>query len=221
MLSSELAVDGENRRLMSLVLKESERLNRIIEDFLEYARLRPQAPRNCHLNSLLEDLSTMLRRRDDLGARAAVELVAPEADYIVEVDEEQMSQVFLNLALNAFQSMRGGGTLTIETVVDTSAQPPEVVVRFVDEGNGIDEDSLQHLFDPFYTTKSEGTGLGLSMANRIVHNHEGRIEASNREEGGAELAVHLPLVGIWCKDTLLKGLEGIEARTSEPESVPS
>jgi two-component system sensor histidine kinase PilS (NtrC family) len=197
MLSSELAVEGENLRLMSLVLKESERLNRIIEDFLEYARLRPQAPRKVHLRVLLDDLCMMLQRRDDLGANASVELDPSDADYVVDVDEEQMSQVFLNLALNAFQAMSNGGKLRIATELRPKEQPPEVAIRFMDQGEGIDEESLAHVFDPFFTTKSEGTGLGLSMANRIVHNHEGRIEFSNLAEGGAEFAVHLPLIGVW------------------------
>lgn len=219
MLSSELAVEGENRRLMNLVLKESERLNRIIEDFLEFARLRPQAPRKIQLQVLLDDLCTMLRRRDDLGEAATVELLPPDAEYVVDVDEEQMSQVFLNLALNAFQAMTDGGKLRISTELRRDERPVEIVIRFADEGEGVDEELLAHLFDPFFTTKNEGTGLGLSMANRIVHNHEGRIDFSNRPEGGAEFAVHLPLVGVWRDGNLIETKEAIDEIASEPAPV--
>jgi two-component system sensor histidine kinase PilS (NtrC family) len=211
MLAAELQVDGENRRLMELILRESERLNRIIEDFLAYARLRPQAVRNCHLGPLLDDLCTMMRQRDDLGESISIELSAPQGDLIVEVDQEQMTQVFLNLALNALQAMQGSGQLTITTSVHPKEDPPEVVIRFMDEGPGIDDEALPHLFDPFFTTKTGGTGLGLSMANRIVHNHLGRIEPRNLDGGGAEFAVHLPMVGVWMEGELLKGLAALDA----------
>ena len=197
MLAGELAVEGENRRLMDLIQKESDRLNRIIEDFLEFARLRPQSPKRNHLGELLEELCTMLRQRDDLGAATRIELVAAPADLIVDVDDEQMTQVFLNLSLNAIQAMEGSGTLAIVSTAECIGARWEAVVRFMDEGPGIDEEFMEHLFDPFFTTKSNGTGLGLSMANRIVHNHQGRIEVRMRVVGGAEFSVHLPLTGVW------------------------
>ncbi len=150
MLSGELEVEGENRRLMELIQRESERLNRILEDFLAYARLRPQAVRNCHLGPLLDDLCTMMRRRDDLLEGATIDLILPPCDLIIEVDQEQMTQVFLNLALNALQAMAEGGRLTIATVICPLERPAEVVVRFLDEGPGIEEDALPHLFDPFF-----------------------------------------------------------------------
>ncbi len=207
MLASELAVEGENRHLMDLIQKESERLNRIIEDFLEYARLRPQSPRRNHLRVLLEELCTMLRRRDDLGGETTIELMSSPVDLVVEVDDEQMTQVFLNLSLNAIQAMEGKGTLTLSSQAELNDGKWEAVIRFADEGPGIDEESIDHLFDPFFTTKSDGTGLGLSMANRIVHNHEGRIEVRNRRRGGAEFLVRLPLAGVWLDGRLVEGDE--------------
>jgi len=210
MLASELEVEGENRHLMDLIQKESERLNRIIEDFLEYARLRPQSLRRNHLNRILEEICTMLRRRDDLDATTRIELVPAELDLVVEIDDEQMTQVFLNLSLNAIQAMEGEGTLTISCRAELNESRWEAVVRFTDEGPGIEDDCFEHLFDPFFTTKIDGTGLGLSMANSIVHNHEGRIEARNRVEGGAEFSVCLPLAGVWVDGRLLEGEEAAE-----------
>lgn len=197
MLASELKVEGENARLMALVLRESERLNRIIEDYLEYARMRPVQTRNRRLRDVLDDLGRLLRSRDDYTAAMSVAVEPLPADIVVEIDEEQIKQVFLNIAINAFQAMDGRGTLSIGVDLRTSERPAEVVVRFVDDGPGIDEENLEHIFDPFFTTKAGGTGLGLAMANRIVHSHRGRIVAGNVEGRGAEFAVHLPLVGVW------------------------
>ena len=121
-----------------------------------------------------------------------------------------MTQVFLNLALNAFQAMQSEGQLTIAVGVRPAEQPPVVCVRFLDEGVGIAEECFEHLFDPFFTTRVEGTGLGLSMANRIVHDHEGQIEVRNLDGGGAEFTVVLPLVGVWRDGALVRGSEALE-----------
>jgi two-component system sensor histidine kinase PilS (NtrC family) len=197
MLASELNVEGENARLMALVLRESERLNRIIEDYLDYARMRPVQTRNRRLRDVLDDLVRLLRNRDDYTPALSVTVDPLPADIVVEIDEEQIKQVFLNVAINAFQAMEGRGKLSVVAELRPGERPPEVVVRFVDDGPGIDEENLEHIFDPFFTTKTGGTGLGLAMANRIVHSHRGRIVARNVEGRGAEFAVHLPLVGVW------------------------
>jgi len=202
MLSGELTLEGENQRLMELIQKESARLDRILSDFLAYARLKPVHRANRHLGDLLDGLRQLLDSREDVGGALAVEVGAPPADLIVEVDEELMTQVFLNLAINALDAMDGGGTLRVVTAVRPDEDPAEVAIRFLDEGPGIEPDVLTRLFEPFFTTKSQGTGLGLPLASRIVSNHDGRIEARNLDGGGAEFQITLPVVGIWRDGTL-------------------
>lgn len=197
MLSGELELSGENERLMDLVLKESERLNRIIEDFLAYARLKPIAPRNCRLADILDELSQLVRNRSDLSPGLDVEVSHLPCDVVLNIDEELMMQVFQNLAINALEAMAGEGTLTVSVSLHPEESPPEVAIRFLDEGHGVDEECLPQLFEPFFTTKPSGTGLGLPLASRIVSNHDGRIEVRNLDGGGAEFAVHLPVVGVW------------------------
>ena len=105
LLESEIELDGENARLFELIRRESARLNRLVEDFLEYARLRPLQPRNVALNKIIDDLARMLRSRDDHDERAQLAIHLPAPDVIVHVDEELMLQAFLNLALNAYEAM--------------------------------------------------------------------------------------------------------------------
>ena len=209
LLEGELELDGENARLFDLIRRESARLNRLVEDFLEYARLRPLQPRNVPLNKIIEDLARMVRSRDDLDDRARLETVLPEQEIIVHVDEELMLQVFLNLGLNAFDAMEKAGTLTISVALGTGPSA-EAIVRFLDDGPGIADDDLDQIFDPFFTTKAHGTGLGLPLANRVVLNHDGQLAVRNVDGAGAEFAVHLPLAGVMQDGQLKRGSEALD-----------
>ena len=205
MLQGELELDEENARLFELVRRESARLNRIVEDFLDYARLRPLQARNCKLSDLLRDLEQLVRNRDDFDAEGRFEILGSDPDLVVLVDEELMRQVFLNLALNSFDAMEGRGALTVSVLVRPRNVPPEVSIRFTDEGPGIEPEAMQRIFEPFFTTKSNGTGLGLPLAHRIVSNHDGQLRARNLDGGGAEFSVHIPLVGILREGKLIEG----------------
>ncbi len=209
MLQGELELDGENERLFALIRRESARLNRLVEDFLEYARLRPLQPRNTPVADLLDDLRDLLANRDDFSDAARLEMSALDVDLIVHVDEEMMRQVLLNLALNGFEAMGGEGLLTVSVVVLREPDPAEVVIRIRDEGAGVPADEVHKIFEPFYTTKKNGTGLGLPLANRIVTNHEGQLLVRNPDGGGAEFCVHLPLVGVMEQGKLVRGTRGL------------
>jgi two-component system sensor histidine kinase PilS (NtrC family) len=209
LLEGGLDLDGENARLFDLIRRESARLNRLVEDFLEYARLRPLQPRNVTLNRVIDDLTRMVRSRDDLDDRARLEVLMPDADIVVNVDEELMMQVFLNLVLNGYDAMGQAGTLTVSVAV-LPGERPEAVIRFLDEGPGISDDDIGQIFEPFYTTKPNGTGLGLPLASRVVLNHEGHVTARNVDTAGAEFAVHLPLVGVMREGQLIQGPQALE-----------
>jgi two-component system sensor histidine kinase PilS (NtrC family) len=208
LLEGELQLDGENARLFELIRRESARLNRLVEDFLEYARLRPLQPRNVPLNKIIEDLARMVRSRDDLEEQARLETSLPEQEIIVHVDEELMLQVFLNIALNAYDATDKAGTLTISVALGTGPSA-EAIVRFLDDGPGVAEDDLKQIFDPFFTTKRHGTGLGLPLANRVVLNHDGLLAVRNVDGAGAEFAIHLPLAGVMQDGQLKQGAEAI------------
>jgi two-component system sensor histidine kinase PilS (NtrC family) len=200
MLRDELPVRGEQRRLMDLVVKESERLNRILDDFLEYARVRPLQSRVVPVERALDEVVTLLRCHPDIGEEVTVRVDDRSGKRCFTcIDEAQMKQVYVNLALNAFEAMQHQGTLTIEldrTAGDEVGLPDTACVRlaFRDTGPGIEPGSEASIFEPFHTTKPHGTGLGLSIAVRIVESHGGRIEAATLPGGGAEFSVYLPEV---------------------------
>ena len=119
----------------------------------------------------------------------------------VQADAEQLKQVFLNLALNAFQAMSGGGRLHVSTRVardelafwrEGARRADVVEIRFRDTGPGIPEESRENVFLPFFTTKEKGTGLGLAICQRIVKAHQGSIVVRSPLGEGAELLVSLP-----------------------------
>jgi len=146
----------------------------------------------------LDEVVTLLRCHPAIGAELAIrieDLTGGRAS--VRVDEQQIKQVYVNLALNAFEAMEHGGTLSI--VIETCAgddvgllDTPCVRLRFRDTGPGVAVGEETAIFEPFHTTKPHGTGLGLSIAARIVESHGGRIDVATHPEGGAEFSVYLP-----------------------------
>jgi signal transduction histidine kinase len=113
------------------------------------------------------------------------------------IDREQLKQVFMNLILNAIQAMRDGGLLVIATRVasdgDGSASRPCVQVEVRDTGIGIPEENLERIFDPFFTNKDGGSGLGLSISHQIIEEHGGRILVRSKIKEGTSFFVNLPL----------------------------
>jgi two-component system sensor histidine kinase PilS (NtrC family) len=200
MLRGELeSLSGDNAELMDLILRESDRLDRIITDFLEFARMRRPALAPTDVGKCIDDVSLMLRNTPDISRRVTVKVEAGPGLERILADEEQVRQIMLNLGINACEAVGVKGTLTIScaTVMRRLREPrPEeecVEVRFRNDGPIIPADVLPHVFEPFYTTKEGGTGLGLAIAARIVENHGGLIQVSSRPGEGTEFTVVLPV----------------------------
>ena len=191
MLQNELKLDKEHKRLMQLIMRESDRLNCIITDFLEFARMRPPTKRKTDIGKCIEDVLALIGNSASFGCGIDVELDQRAVGGQVRIDEEQIRQVFLNLCINACEAMGGHGKLRIETRITDDDQ---LSVAFQDEGSGIEAGDLDHLFAPFFTTKDGGTGLGLAIANKIIEAHGGRIIYRNLQQGGAEFRVMLPAI---------------------------
>jgi two-component system sensor histidine kinase PilS (NtrC family) len=188
MLYHELALEGENRRLMELIMRESDRLDRIISDFLEFARLRTPRRVPSKLDRCIDEVVTLVRQNTEKSEGISIRTIIEPALPDVWMDDEQMRQVFMTLAVNACEAMASGGTL--EIAVERGGGM--VRVSFLDEGSGIDPEGLERMFEPFFTTKDGGTGLGLAMANKIVNAHGGSIEYRNAERG-AVFTIVLPV----------------------------
>ena len=175
------------RAVVKDVRLEVVQINRILTDLLETAR--PHAPqvRRSNLNTTVEH-AVMLARQQVLSKPIKIELQkAPDLPE-VEHDSDQIHQVLLNLLLNAVQAMEGAGLVRVE--ISSRDECATVVVS--DNGRGISPQHLPNIFRPFYTTKGNGTGLGLSLARRIVEEHHGRIEVSSEVGKGSQFEVVLP-----------------------------
>jgi signal transduction histidine kinase len=175
------------RAVVKDVRLEVVQINRILTDLLETAR--PHPPKICrsNLNTTVEH-AVMLARQQVLSKPIKIELLqAPDLPE-VEHDSDQIHQVLLNLLLNAVQAMESAGIVRVE--IGSRDDCASVVVS--DTGRGISPQHLPNIFRPFYTTKGNGTGLGLSLASRIVEEHHGRIEVSSAVGKGSRFEVVLP-----------------------------
>ncbi len=190
MLYQELELDGENRRLMELIMRESDRLDRIISDFLEFARLRTPRRSPTRIEKSLSETMLLLKKNTEKSTGITVRLECDDALPTVFMDDEQMRQVFMSLSVNACEAMEDGGTLR---VVAVAANDGTVRVEFHDTGRGIEPGGAERFFEPFFTTKEGGTGLGLAIANKIVTAHGGSIRFRNAENRGAVFAIALPV----------------------------
>ena len=193
-----LGLTGDNAELMDLIIRESERLDRIISDFLEYARLRKPSFTPSDINRCLGDTATLLRHATPSGEGVEISFDSDEESLRIAADDEQIRQVFLNLGNNACEAMSGEGTLTVSLcrvvrrLSEDRTDEDCVEVRFHNDGPAIPEDVLPHVFEPFFTTRQGGTGLGLAIAARIVESHSGLIDVRSSEDGGTEFIVILP-----------------------------
>src|SRR5450759_5021330 len=175
------------RAVVKDIRLEIAQINRILTDLLETARPHPPQICRSNLNTTVEH-AVMLARQQVLSKPIKIELQkAPDLSE-VEHDSGQIHQVLLNLLLNAVQAMEGAGTVHVE--IGSRDGYASVVVS--DTGRGIPPQHLSNIFRPFYTTKGNGTGLGLSLARRIVEEHQGRIEVSSVVGKGSKFTVLLP-----------------------------
>ena len=106
-------------------------------------------------------------------------------------DSDMLYQAFLNILINAMQAMPAGGKIRVEITSDENTN--NVTICFIDEGEGIAEDILEKIWDPFFTTKGKGTGLGLGIVKNIIESHQGRISIVNRPDGGARVTIKIPI----------------------------
>ena len=199
MLSGELELSGDNRKLMELVIKESDRLDRIITDFLEFARLKPPAFEPVDVARCLDEVLLLFMHSTELNRNVSFETVCDAKDACIYADDEQIRQVYLNLIMNACEAMGDGGRFTIRIGTDMrslreNAGAEEcVVIDFENTGPAIPENVIPHIFEPFYSTKDGGTGLGLAIVSRIVESHLGHVRVTSDEDHGTKFSIVLPV----------------------------
>ena len=170
-----------------IIVEESVRLNNIIKDFLDFARPMKPDLRPCRIENIIEKNISFLEPK---LLEKGIEIEKRFSDSIPEIlaDSSMLYQAFLNLLLNSFQAMDDEGRIIISLFYDDT----EVVILFEDQGRGIGEEDLKKIWNPFFTTKEMGTGLGLGIVKNIIESHGGEIELSNRESTGVQVEIILP-----------------------------
>jgi two-component system sensor histidine kinase PilS (NtrC family) len=189
-LKGHLRPGGETLELMDIILRESQRLDHAIKDFLTFARPGRFAPQRCDLARLLDDQLKLLRKSREFTGAHRIETGYASEEIWCDVDPNRMKQVFWNLATNALKAMPQGGALTISVRPDATRN--EIEVAFTDEGVGMDERTREGYFQPFRSSFDEGTGLGSAIVYRLVEEHGGRIDVSSEPGQGATIRIVVP-----------------------------
>jgi two-component system, NtrC family, sensor histidine kinase PilS len=188
-LRSSAAPGTPDHRLMEIVVRESQRLSSILEDFLRYTRPREREVEQVDAAAALRDVATLLSHSDELTAAHRIEVSIDPPAVLVLADPGQLRQVFWNLARNAVAAMPGGGTLHVAARLEGARW----TASFQDEGRGMDEDEKGRLFTPFAHASPGGTGLGLAIVYRIVEEHDGSIRVDTAPGKGTTIVVDLPV----------------------------
>ncbi len=199
MLAKGLDLENYHRKLMEIVIRETDRLNRILTDFLNYSQPRRNRKTLVDLTQLIQDVNMLIKHNEDFSTTHQIAFHADADHLVINADEEELKQVVWNLCINGLQSMDEGGALKIglEKVagfraVNFQSDKRGYVLTVEDQGCGIPADQLKKIFDPFNTTKENGVGLGLATVYRIVQQNQGAIEVTSKEGQGTKFSVYLP-----------------------------
>jgi len=186
LLKKKMTKSEQPTTIIDIIVEESIRLNNIIKDFLDFAKPMVPVLKPSNIGEIIEKNIQYLSQQIE------------EHDFIIEknftpipdimADSEKLYQAFLNIILNAFQAMSQGGKLTIALF----SEDDHIIILFHDQGKGIPEESLKKIWNPFFTTKEMGTGLGMGIVKNIIESHHGTIDLYNRESGGVTVKVILP-----------------------------
>ncbi len=204
MLKSELTLDDQQEHLMEITLRESERLNALITDFLLFAQ-PPQSHKIPYpLRRVIEETVDLFVHSPSFHDGIHIRWPSSQEEVYALVDPNQMKQVFWNLFINAAQSMSNGGEIQVQlgkgngwcaTGLPVSSQPglkEWAKISIIDSGSGMVQEDREKIFEPFFTTKENGTGLGLSIVHRIIENHSGLIRVESELGKGSSFIVYLP-----------------------------
>jgi signal transduction histidine kinase len=185
------ADQGPMKEGLEIIVRESQRCKIIIQEMLEFARDRQPQKRYADVNRIMEKSLTILENEMRLR-HIQLKKSLSEALAKTLLDENQLEQVFVNLILNAIQAVNENGAITVHTRMDPGRE--SIVTEITDTGCGIARENLDKIFEPFFSTKKEGSGLGLAVSYGIIQNHQGRIEVESREGQSTCFRIILPIV---------------------------
>lgn len=188
LMKKKMAKLDASSNIPDIIVEESQRLDYIITDFLDFAKPKQADLRPCRIDQVIEkNLAFLASQTQDRGVRITRNFQAGLPK--IPADPDMLYQAFLNILLNAFQAVGDTGEVSITTRCDGET----VYIDFADSGDGIDEDVLKKIWTPFFTTKDTGTGLGLGIVKNIIEAHNGNIGISNGKISGAVVEIALPI----------------------------
>ncbi|SEA06078.1 signal transduction histidine kinase, nitrogen specific, NtrB [Desulfuromusa kysingii] len=212
LLQMELEGNDELQEYTQLIVRETTRVNRIIEELLNLSRPRKTQLEFVNISQILNEIITLQKNTvSDRGIVFAWELDPSIPD--IPGDHDLLMRLFLNLIKNSCEATQDHSKITIATRIDTeyhlrlpdTRPTPMVQVSISDQGPGISIPELEKILTPFYTTKESGNGLGLPICQKIITDHGGMLEFINRDEGGTQVKVSLPLLRNQSEDKTAKG----------------
>jgi two-component system sensor histidine kinase HydH len=188
LLEEKSASDQTQKKLSTIIIKESGRLNDVVADFLDFAR--PQVPnfQDCRLEEIIDRNLSFLRPESDKKRVIVNNGNLNSGAFTIEADPELLYTAFLNIFINAIQSMKDGGNLSVKIIEETENYQVEIK----DTGIGISAENLRKIFNPFFTTKEKGSGLGLAIVKKIIEGHKGTVRIESEEGVGTRVFVALP-----------------------------
>jgi two-component system sensor kinase FixL len=179
--------DGKTLNKLDMILDEVGRLEKLVSNLGDFTKEYKLMKRPADINSVIRDVLKIMGEIYPPEKYKFVEDLSPELDEI-NCDPDKLKQVFINLIANGIEAMEDGGTIRIRS--QKWGYGAEIIIR--DEGIGISDDNLDHIFEPFYTTREKGSGLGLSISYKIVEAHKGEISAVSTPGEGTTFAIRLP-----------------------------
>lgn len=188
-LEAQTAPDSSQAKLMEIILRESDRLNNIITNFLTYARPRVSNFSEMDVREAIADTVMLLKHSPDINENHKLEAELPDVPILIYADSTQIKQIFWNLARNAILAMPAGGSLKIKLHKPSKSR---IRILFEDTGCGMSPEQVEKLFEPFAESTTGGTGLGLSIVYQIIRDHNGTINVRSLENQGSTITIELP-----------------------------
>ena len=192
LLESEISPETKMGKIVEKISRDIDRINEIVSHLLDLARRKKPEMELLSINEIVKDVLlniAPLAKQSNVKVKTDLHKKLPP----INADESQLYQVFLNLGLNSIQAMTDGGRFTISTDKTDRYGKKKVAIIFKDNGPGISKENLHKIFEPFFSSRKGGTGLGMSISHRIVKDHGGSIEVENETGRGAKITVLLPV----------------------------